>query len=119
VPHVDGLDSRSGTVAPFTASTKSIRTSVSTSAPRLGRAAEPVPPPRLPNRLPSRSLIPPPPAAAPPGCCPLNKSPKSNVDPPPPPPKPPPKPPGRNPPEPKSRRASSYCLRFSASPSTP
>src|SRR5690606_4216935 len=104
VPQVAGLDSRNGNVAPRTASTKSMRTSVSTSAPRCPRMVDVAVPPRRPNRLPSMSPRPPkpPPAVWP------NRSLKSK------PPLPPPgklKPPA--PPEPNSLRVSSYSLRFS------
>src|SRR5690606_41679217 len=53
VPHFAGADSRSGTVAPRTASAKSMRISVSTSAPRCEAVA--VDGPRRLNRLPSMS----------------------------------------------------------------
>src|SRR5262249_9743767 len=104
-----------GTVAPCTASAKSMRMSVSTSAPRRARVDVDGPPPPLvrPNRPPSRSPRPPDDVVvdAPPG----NRSPRSN------PPVPPPKPPapGRNAPDPNRLRASSYCLRLAGSDSTP
>src|SRR5699024_4447927 len=73
---VTGLDNRSGSVTPCTESAKSIRTSVSTSAPRCDRLV--VAPPRLPNRLPNMSPSPPnPPVWVP--CAPPKMSPRSKL----------------------------------------
>src|SRR5437764_2617592 len=113
VAQVAGLDSRSGRVAPLTASVKSIRTSVSTSAPRCGRfavaPADARPRPKIPPRMsPSPPKPPCCPAAAPPKMSPMSKLPV-------------PPPPGKlkPPPLPNSRPASSYPLRFAGSDSTP
>ena len=90
-----GAESRIGTSAPWTACVKSIRSSVSTSAPRCPRVADArVPrPPAPPKSPPSRS---PRPGPAPPVL--PNRSPMSNVCPPPGnPPAPPGNPPGKPP----------------------
>src|SRR5690242_288936 len=120
-----GDDSRIGTSAPRTASTKSIVSSDSTSAPRrlrvdvVGPAPRPPPPP---NRPPKRSPSPPAPPACPPAPALRSRSFRSNGCPPDAPvPKPPGKPPPPKPPPPPANRArvSSYSLRFFSSESTP
>src|SRR5215469_1280482 len=97
--------SRSDTVAPSMASPKLSDASVSTSAPRRGRACCCVRPPlpKTPPRMsPSRPPVPPDPPALPP-----NRSPRSKPYPP---PVVPPEPGIRTPP-PNNERASSYSLR--------
>ncbi len=107
-------DIRSGTVAPSTASVKERVTSDSMSWPRRGWTRVPGPaPPRL-NSPPKTSPRPPPPKpppGLPPGWVPPNRSPRSKLNEPPLPPGP-----GRKPPFPNRVRASSYSLRFLASP---
>src|SRR5690606_27538801 len=109
-----GEVSRSCTSAPRTASTQSIRSALSTSAPRRLRVVAVVPAPRPPNRPPNRSPSPLAPEAPP------NRSFRSKPGPaavPNPPGNPPPA--NRPPPPAKSARVSSYSRRFFSSDSTP
>src|SRR6202012_2249825 len=105
--------SLSGTVVPSTASPNDSVVSVSTSAPRRGRAWVPArpPPPNIPPRMSPRPPLPALPPAVPPP--PPDRAPRSNPNPPPVSPGRPPAPGARNPPN--IERASSYSLRFFSS----
>src|SRR3954453_20936020 len=101
VEHTADVETLSGTCAPSTACWKLMRTSASRSRPRSGRGCE-APCPERPLARPKRSLR-------------MSLKPPASKPPPPP---PPPPPPNGLPPANGLERIASYCLRFSASPST-
>ena len=113
--HGASEESRSETVTPSIESANPIVASVSTSAPRRGaevvRVVRPPPPP--PNMPPNRSEKPPPPDDVRPVPPPKRSLRSKVVLPPPAPPVP-----ANGPKLPTPARSSSYCLRFSASPTT-